>query len=105
MTPAAYSAHDGLGLARLVSDGEATATELLAVARARADAVGDRINAICRRMDAEADARVARSLQGPFAGVPFLLKDLHQHHAGVPTSAGCRALAEHPVERNATVVD
>jgi amidase len=100
-----YAAHDGLGLAELVAADEATAAELLDAARDRADAVGPSINAICRRMDAEADARVAEPLAGPFAGVPFLLKDLGHDYAGVPTSYGCRALADRSAERNATVVD
>ena len=100
-----YTAHDGLGLAALVAAGEVDAAELLDAARARADAVEPRINAICRRMDAEAEARAGQRLEGPFAGVPFLLKDLHQHYAPVPTSNGCRALAERATERNATVVD
>jgi amidase len=100
-----YAAHDGLGLVQLVANGETTASELLDAARARAEAVGPRINAICRCMDAEADARVAQDLEGPFAGVPFLLKDLGHDYAGVPTSYGCRALADRPAERNATVVD
>jgi amidase len=106
MTSEEYAALDGLGLAQLVAAGEVSAAELLDAARARADAVNPRINAICRRMDAEADARVGgQALEGPFAGVPFLLKDLHQDYAGVPTSSGCRALAEQVPERNATVVD
>jgi len=101
-----YVAHDGLGLAQLVADGEVSPGELLESARARADAVDPQINAICRRLDREANARVAsESLDRPFAGVPFLLKDLHQDYAGHPTSAGCRALAQHAVDLNATVVD
>lgn len=40
----------------------------------------------------EADARVREPLDGTFAGVPFLLKDLRQAIAGVPTSWGTRAL-------------
>src|SRR5829696_24051 len=101
-----YVAHDGLGLAQLVADGEVSPGELLESARARADAVDPQLNAICRRLEREADARVAgESLKGAFAGVPFLLKDLHQDYASQPTSAGCRALAHRAVDRNATVVD
>ena len=106
MTHEEYLTYDGLGLAQLVADGEVNPVELLDAARARADMVDPRINAICRRMDREADARVEGDpLEGPFAGVPFLLKDLHQDYAGQPTSNGCRALAHRTPERNATVVD
>ncbi|MCW3038696.1 MAG: Amidase, partial [Solirubrobacterales bacterium] len=100
-----YEAHDGLGLAALVASGEVSAAELLAAARARAAAVDGRLNAIVVRMEAEADARAAGPLEGPFAGVPFLLKDLAQEYAGTPTSMGCRALARVPAREHSTVVE
>src|SRR5690606_17027280 len=81
-----YLASDGLGLAELVDSGEVRADELLAAARARACAVNPRIGAICTWLDDYADQRVTERLTGPFAGVPFLLKDLHQQLAGQPTS-------------------
>lgn len=98
-----YAEHDGLGLAGLVRDREVTPRELLDVARSRAAEVNPKINAIVRRMDAEAEARVAGPLDGPFAGVPFLLKDLGQEYAGIPSSYGCRALAAIPATEHATV--
>jgi Asp-tRNA(Asn)/Glu-tRNA(Gln) amidotransferase A subunit family amidase len=103
--PDEYLRHDAHDLARLVADGSVTPAELLDAARARAALVEPQINAICRRMDPEADARAAQVLSGPFAGVPFLLKDLHQDVAGVPTSSGCRALAERPAPLTSTVVE
>lgn len=104
MTQDEYPTHDAIALAALVGEGEVSATELLDAARTRAAEVNPQINAICRPMDPEADARVQERLDGPFAGVPFLLKDLHQDVAGIPTSSGCRALADHPAEHTATVV-
>lgn len=98
-----YAEHDGLGLAALVRDKEVTARELLDIARARADAVNPKINAIVRRMDADAEARADVPHDGPFAGVPFLLKDLGQEYAGVPSTYGCRALAHVPADEHATV--
>lgn len=99
-----YLDHDGLGLAALVDAGEVTARELLDAARRRADAVNPRINAICTRLDDHADQRADQELSGPFAGVPFLLKDLHQHLAGEVTSDGSRALAGRRAEQTSTVV-
>jgi Asp-tRNA(Asn)/Glu-tRNA(Gln) amidotransferase A subunit family amidase len=99
-----YRAHDALGLAALVAAKEVSAAELLEAAQARAAAVGPRIGAIVRSMDDQAHARVQEPLEGPFAGVPFLLKDLGQDYAGVPTSSGCRALAALPAVEHATVV-
>jgi amidase len=91
MDAAEYLSYDALGLAQLVAAGEVSAAELLALARERAAVVNPRINAIVREMRAEADARAAGMLTGPFAGVPFLVKDLAQDYAGVPTSSGSRA--------------
>jgi Asp-tRNA(Asn)/Glu-tRNA(Gln) amidotransferase A subunit family amidase len=99
-----YLARDAVGLAELVAAGDVTPAELLAAARERAAAVNPRLNAVVRRLDAEADERVRETLTGPFAGVPFLLKDLGQDQAGVPTSAGSRALADRPAPEDATVV-
>ena len=100
-----YASHDALALAELVARGQVTPPELLEAARARAREVNPRVNAIVRWMDEVADERVAAPLSGPFAGVPFLLKDLYQEYAGLPSAGGCRALAAVPATRHATVVE
>ncbi|HSO99691.1 MAG TPA: amidase [Solirubrobacteraceae bacterium] len=105
MDPEEYTAQDALGLAELVARSAVSPAELLDAAWARADAVNPRINTIVRRMDAVAGERAAASLEGPFAGVPFLIKDLHQEYAGFPCAGGCRALATRPAPRHATVVE
>ncbi|GAC1625684.1 MAG: amidase [Nevskia sp.] len=89
-----YANHDATGLAELVARREVSAAELLAAALARAEAVNPRINAICTPMTDLARRRAGEPLSGPFAGVPLLIKDIAQHYAGVPTSAGCRALKD-----------
>lgn len=99
-----YASLDGLGLAELIAKGETTAAEALAAAQRRAAEVDPKINAIVRRMDGEAKARTEEPLSGPFAGVPFLIKDLGQDYAGLPTSFGCRALATTPAAEHSTVV-
>ncbi len=95
-----YRRYDATGLAKLVADGEVSPGELLTLARERADAVNPRINAIVRDIPAVQPAE----LSGPFAGVPFLIKDLGQEYAGLPTSAGSRALMSLPAAEHATVV-
>lgn len=95
-----YRKHDANGLARLVADKEVTAAELLALAKQRAAAVNPRINAIVRDVPATPSAELA----GPFAGVPFLIKDLAQDYAGLPSSWGSRALMSRPVPEHSTVV-
>jgi amidase len=99
-----YLEQDGLALAAAVADGQVAPRELLDAARARADRVDPRLNALCARLDEHADARAAGDLTGPFAGVPFVLKDLHQDLEGFPTAAGCRALAGRPATVTSTVV-
>jgi len=94
MTLDEYLASDATTLAGRVAAKEVTASELLALARERADAVNPAINAIVMPLARVADVRAADpALSGPFAGVPFLVKDLAQEYAGFPTSSGSRALA------------
>ena len=94
-----YQGYDAVGLAALVRDKRASADELLAAARGRAAEVNGHINAIV--VDVEPPVTNG---DGPFAGVPFLLKDLGQDLAGYPTSGGSRSLATTPVPETATVV-
>ncbi len=84
--------YDATGLAELVARREVTAAELLAMALDRAAAVEPHLNAIAVRMDAIGQSRAQEALAGPFAGVPFLLKDIFQDYAGQPATAACRPL-------------
>ncbi|GAA1259848.1 amidase [Kitasatospora nipponensis] len=99
-----YRSHDAVGLARLVADGEASPTELLEAAIARAEAVNGRLNAIVRPMYDLARQRAKERLRGPFAGVPFLLKDLMQDYAGLPTGSGSRSLRHRLAAEHSAVV-
>jgi amidase len=103
MRPDEYRQHDATALAGLVRDGEVTAADLLALARSRRDEVNPRLNAVVADVP-DADARAADpALGGPFAGVPFLVKDLGQEYAGLATSGGCRALRDEVADRHALV--
>lgn len=95
-----YRSHDATGLAKLVADKQVHPAELLALATERAAAVNPKINAIVR----DIPATPGDDLTGPFAGVPFLIKDLAQDYAGLPSSSGSRALADVPAAEHATVV-
>ncbi|MEU2754389.1 amidase [Streptomyces albidoflavus] len=105
MEYAEYRAHDAVGLAALVAGGEVSAAELLEVAVARAEAVDGKLNAIVRPMYDLARDRTRTPLTGPFAGVPFLIKDLSQDYAGLPTGSGSRSLAHLSAERHSAVVE
>ena len=90
MTPAEYARHDGIGLARLIGRGEVAVGEVLDACLAAIEATNPTLNAVVVRMD-EAARRFAAALPNPLpasplAGVPYLLKDLTLHYAGVPTT-------------------
>ena len=87
-----YLRHDALGLAELLARGELSAAEVLEAAIARAGQVNPRINALVIPMFEQARSRARETLSGPFAGVPFLIKDIIQDYAGVPATSGSRAL-------------
>ena len=95
-----YAAHDAVGLAELVADKQVTATELLDAARTRAALVNPRLNAIV----VDVDPGDPEAATGPFAGVPFLIKDLHQDLAGYPTAGGSRSLSTVVATETAAVV-
>ncbi|MFT3662679.1 MAG: amidase [Gordonia sp. (in: high G+C Gram-positive bacteria)] len=100
-----YMRYDATGLAELVRRGEVTPAELLALARQRMAEVNPALNAVVIETAPEADAQVAGELSGPFAGVPFLLKDLSQEYKGYPTTGGCKALKDDVATENALVTD
>ena len=69
--------YDGLGLAALARQGEVSPEMLLDAAIARIEAYDATLNAVVIPMFDEARAAIRNGLpQGPFHGVPFLLKDL-----------------------------
>nr|WP_296766099.1 amidase family protein [Rhodococcus sp. (in: high G+C Gram-positive bacteria)] len=89
-----YASFDALSLAEHVRSGAVSPSELLELARNRADSVDGELNSIVVRIDHEADAQAASAeLDGPFAGVPFLIKDLAQEYRGYATSCGSRSLS------------
>lgn len=84
-----YLKHDALGLADKVRKGEVTAAELLELAIARTEQVNPSLNPVVEKLydRARAISRQANS-KGPFAGVPFLLKDLGIALQGTITTQG-----------------
>ena len=104
MRLADYLKHDAIGLAGLVARREASPQELLDVALEQNARSHPRINAICRLMEKEARAQLAGPLSGPFAGVPFLIKDITEDYAGVPTTGGSRSMASVVPLEHANVV-
>jgi Asp-tRNA(Asn)/Glu-tRNA(Gln) amidotransferase A subunit family amidase len=86
-----YLEYDALGLAELVRRKEVSSVELLDAAIARVEAIDPEINAVVTKMYDEARATIENGIpDGPFAGVPFLLKDLGAIYEGVRTTFGSR---------------
>ncbi|MBA2443624.1 MAG: amidase [Rubrobacter sp.] len=79
---------DATGQAALVRSGEASAAELVEAAIERAESLNPALNAVVLHLYDEARAVAEEVPGGPFAGVPFLLKDLQAAYAGVPTTSG-----------------
>ena len=88
-----YASYDALGLAGLVRNKHVSATELRDCGMQAIELVNPIINAIVATTPEEAAASSARgAAAAPFAGVPFLIKDLGIMYAGVPSEGGCRLL-------------
>jgi len=85
---------DATGQAELVRRGEASPKELVEAAIARVEAVNPQLDAVIRTRFDQARAEAAGDLpEGPFRGVPFLLKDLGAPVAGEPTAFGIGPMA------------
>jgi amidase len=100
---AEYTDYDGLGLAELVRRKQVSAREVLDAAIARTEALNPALNAMITETYDVARAAAA-SADGPFTGVPFLLKDLGAAQAGVPLSAGSRFFQHVPAPVDAEIV-
>ena len=80
---------DGLGLAALVKNKQATPSELLDQALERAEKAQARINCFAALYPELAREQIARGgLEGPYAGVPFVTKDLAVGVKGAPLTGG-----------------
>lgn len=102
-----YMSYDGLGLAELIQQKQIQPIELLQIAISRCEQVNPALNAVITTMYEQAEQRACQPLSGPFAGVPFLLKDLFQEYAGVLASYGSNTLkkANYKPHFNAEIVN
>ena len=91
-----YGDYDAVGLAGLVRGGQVSPSELLDEALARTAAVNPKINAVIHLMEQRARAAIAAGLpDGPFRGVPFLIKDLMTAFAGEPMRLGSKLFRDY----------
>ena len=89
-----YGGYDAIGLAELVAAGEVTPRELAACAVSATEAVNPELGAVVEVYADRAEALGDDLPNGPFRGVPFLLKDLGSAYAGVPLTSGSRFLSQ-----------
>ena len=84
-----YENDDATGLAALVAKGDVSPDELLDAALSRVDALNPKLNAITELAVETARKAIEDGLpDGPFKGVPFLLKDLGAEAVGYPSNSG-----------------
>lgn len=103
MSMSDYASHDGLGLAELVRKGEVSPAELAEEAISRIEKHNPALNAVVTRMYDQGRAMAKAPGDGPFRGVPFLLKDVLGDFTGVPTQYGSRFMAGVPATRDSTL--
>ena len=98
------AALDATGQAELVRRGELTALELVDAAIARVERLNPRLNAVVSTCFERARDRARGGLSGPFAGVPYLLKDLIVEEEGLPFTEGSVWLRGHVSGFTSTLV-
>src|SRR3974390_996622 len=80
---------DATGQAALIGKGEVSPAELVGEAIARIEKLNPQLNAVIHELFDRANEEASGTLpDGPFRGVPFLLKDLAPELAGTPFSEG-----------------
>jgi amidase len=86
-----YDKYDGLGLAELVRNKQVKPAELVEEAIARIERYNPSLNTVVHKMYEPAlEAADSDLPEGPFRGVPFMLKDLTAFYAGVPLTNGSK---------------
>ncbi|WP_026411058.1 amidase [Actinomadura oligospora] len=84
-----YARYDAIGLRRLIRAGEVTAEEVEGAAREALTVANDKVNGLALPVFGPA---LEHAENGPFSGVPFLIKDHGPVAKGVPFTLGSRAL-------------
>lgn len=85
---------DAVGQAELVRTDQISPAELTDAALARIDERNPALNAVIHRFDDKARDAARQPVDGPFRGVPFLVKDAVCHTAGDPYHVGMQFLKD-----------
>ena len=100
-----YDKYDGLGLAELIRKKKVSPGELVEEAISRIETHNPKINAVVQKLYERARTAAKGKLpDGPFQGVPFLIKDLHATLEGLPTSHGTKLWKNVPAKITTEIV-
>ena len=101
LTLAEYAARDATGLAELVRKQEVTPTELAATAMRAIEKLNPELGAVVETYPDRIGALDETTLgNGPFRGVPFLMKDVYGHEGGRKIEFGSRLCQGMVAERD-----
>ena len=101
-----YDEYDAIGLANLVHSKEVSPKELLEEAIERNEKVNPETNAVVHKHYDEARKSIKKGLpNGPFMGVPFLLKDLHLMLTNTKLTNGSNFFKDNIADHNSTLVE
>jgi amidase len=100
-----YADSDGLELAALVRKGELTPIELVETAVATIEKLNPQLNAVIHKLyDMGRSAAKEVDLNAPFAGVPYLLKELRTRWKGAPVTGSSYYLKDVRADSDTEVV-
>lgn len=96
-----FATHDALAVAELIRSRQIGAREVLDASLQSLRTVNAKLNAITDFYEGELlQKSVAAAGDGPFHGIPFVVKQLMADCAGTPTTVGSRFFAKEPVAAN-----
>lgn len=102
---AEYDKYDAIGLADLVRKKQVQPSELVEETISRIERVNPKVNAvICKMYDYARKTATGSMPDGPFKGVPFLLKDIGNSFAGVPLCNGSRFFKDNIPDHDSELV-
>ncbi len=104
MKTSEYKRYDGLGLAELVRKKEVKPIELVDAAIQVIEKENPTLNAIIHKRYEQAKQQAREQWTGPFAGVPFVLKDITQEIKGEPLTSGSKALQNYRASEDSNYV-
>ncbi len=101
-----YAAFDAIGLADLVRRKEISPTELAKTAKRAIETIDPKLNSVVEVYDDMIDDLDENQLgDGPFRGVPFLIKDMFGHEQGRRIEFGSRLCKDMTVEQGTYFAD